>query len=204
MGLFYAVGVTGQSSVFEKPPRLVAPKQSRRGPPRPRRIARNQRHPISITVLAKALSRSAFRTYTWRNGSGPRHRARVAALRVIPAQGCQKKSVHEACWLLVEKRSNETKYFLLNLPPRTSIRRMVEWIHSRWSIEQNYRELKNELGVRPFCGPSLRRMEPPRGSHRPRLHISPDETATRNSKGHVSSGRRLSQKPASANVTNSC
>jgi len=152
MGLFYAVGVTGQSSVFEKPPHLVGPKQSRRGPPRPRRIARNQRHPISIAVLAKALPRFAFRTYTWRNGSGPRHRARVAALRVVPAQGWQKKSVHEACWLLVEKRSNETKYFLSNLPPQTTTHRMVEWIHARWSIEQNYRDLKNELGFDHFAG----------------------------------------------------
>ncbi len=58
-------------------------------------------------------------------------------------------------WLLVEwpaTAAAPTKYWLSNLPATTSLRRLVRWAKSRWRIEQDYRQLKHELGLDHFEG----------------------------------------------------
>lgn len=51
-------------------------------------------------------------------------------------------------WLLCERSlvKNERKYYLLNLEATTSLKALVTVARSRWPIEQQYRELKDELG----------------------------------------------------------
>jgi SRSO17 transposase len=39
-----------------------------------------------------------------------------------------------------------TKYFFINLPPTASVKQLVRLAHQRWAIEQQYQELKTELG----------------------------------------------------------
>ena len=40
----------------------------------------------------------------------------------------------------------------MHLPPQTSLRALVALAHQRWAIEQQYQELKSELGLDHFEG----------------------------------------------------
>ena len=47
-----------------------------------------------------------------------------------------------------------TKYFFVNLPASASEKQLVRLAHQRWAIEQQYQELKIELGFDHFEGRS--------------------------------------------------
>jgi SRSO17 transposase len=51
--------------------------------------------------------------------------------------------------------SDRTKYYLVHLPSSASLRALVRLTHQRWAIEQQYQELKDELGLDHFEGRSL-------------------------------------------------
>jgi len=51
---------------------------------------------------------------------------------------------------------DERKYYVLNLPETTPLRELVALARSRWPIEQQYRELKDDLGIDHFEGRSYR------------------------------------------------
>jgi SRSO17 transposase len=51
---------------------------------------------------------------------------------------------------------DERKYYLLNLDATATLRELVTVVRSRWPIEQQYRELKDELGLDHFEGRSYR------------------------------------------------
>jgi SRSO17 transposase len=60
-------------------------------------------------------------------------------------------------WLLIERhREGRCKYYLSNASLRTSARKMLNWAHQRWKIEQSYQQLKEELGLDHFEGRSWR------------------------------------------------
>src|SRR5437879_5727657 len=46
------------------------------------------------------------------------------------------------------------KYFFVNLPATASVKQLVRLAHQRWAIEQQYQELKTELGFDHFEGRS--------------------------------------------------
>ncbi len=48
-----------------------------------------------------------------------------------------------------------TKCYLVNLPPTASLRTLVRLAHQRWAIEQQYKELKDEIGLDHFEGRTL-------------------------------------------------
>ena len=52
------------------------------------------------------------------------------------------------------RSSGERKYYLSNLPPRTSLRALVGAIKARWVCEQAHQQLKEELGLGHFEGRS--------------------------------------------------
>ena len=61
--------------------------------------------------------------------------------------------------LLVEWPRGEkepTKYFLCDLPTHYTLRRLVRAAKSRWKIEQDYQQLKEELGLDHYEGRSWR------------------------------------------------
>jgi SRSO17 transposase len=61
----------------------------------------------------------------------------------------------EEVWLIGEWRnSGEKKYYLSNLPKRTSLRRLATTVKARWSCEQVHQQLKQELGLGDFEGRS--------------------------------------------------
>ena len=89
-------------------------------------------------------------------------KARFSALRVRPANiGLRRAHKEELplAWLLCEWSNGEdepSKYWLSNLPKETTLPDLVRLPKLRWRIEQDYRELKDALGLDHFEGRSFR------------------------------------------------
>lgn len=160
-GWTYCVGVDSTLKVIAANADLgPVPKHSGRGrpPTRPRKVRAGAKSP---SVKQWAVEHSAdFRKVTWREGTKGKMAGRFAAWRVRPAHKLSAgKEPLEACWLLVEwpeDAEHPAKYFFSNLPPTTSLKRLVATAKSRWWIEHSYRELKDELGLDHFEGRSWR------------------------------------------------
>jgi len=84
--------------------------------------------------------------------------SRFLSLRVQPSHGFVDGNLpHKQLWLLVEWPEHEeepTKYFFADLPPSYTLRRLVRVAKCRWKIEQDYRQLKDELGLDHYEGRS--------------------------------------------------
>lgn len=148
----YVLGVGGKMSAWTKEPRMVKPKKHPRGRPRPRRVAYNCKRPDSLHHIAKKLVPEAWRIVSWRGITGKCRQGRFAALRIIPAHAWKEGEVHAEVWLLIEKRANETKFYVSNMPPATTIEKLVELTKMRCAIEKNYREIKDDIGFDHFMG----------------------------------------------------
>ena len=110
------------------------------------------RRPLPVSEVATAVPERAWRRVTWATGTKGPLAARFAAYRVRPAKSRGDR------WLLCERSlaSDERKYYLLNLPESATLRALVTLARSRWPIEQQYRELKDELGFDHFEGRTYR------------------------------------------------
>lgn len=155
----YALGVSSDVTVFlgtpalEPPPPLIG-----KGRPRTRRRLAPGVHAIEARVWAAAQSPRAWRLVSWRNGTNPAWRARFCAVRVTPAHDWRARRVAPEVWLLCEHELGPTgraKYYLVDLPPGVSLRTLVRLAHQRWAIEQQYQELKDEIGLDHFEGRTL-------------------------------------------------
>jgi SRSO17 transposase len=92
---------------------------------------------------------------SWRNGTNAPWRARFCAIRVTPAHDWRERRLAPEVWLLCERdlgADPRTKYYVVNLPPTASLRALVRLAHQRWAIEQQYQELKDEIGLDHFEG----------------------------------------------------
>ena len=151
----YAVGISSHLTVFATRPRLVAPAPTRRGRPRTRARMVRPIPAIAVRTLIAQQPRTAWRRVTWRNGTRPRRAARFVALRVTPAHDWRDARLAPEVWLLCEAEGDRTprlKYYFVNLPASASVRAQVRLTHQRWAIEQQYQELKTELGFDHFEG----------------------------------------------------
>jgi len=105
--------------------------------------------PLSATALATSAPDEAWETVTWGAGTAGPLTARFCALRVRPPTGRGER------WLLCERSATDVrKYYLLHLPATTPLVDLVALARSRWPIEQQYRELKDDLGLDHFEGRS--------------------------------------------------
>ena len=152
--LHYVVGVESSTAVWEKPTQRVQPR-SRASRGRPRRpYYRGQ--PTALRDLAAALPAESWRTLTWRQGSQGPQRGRFAACRVQPAHGhVRDRPELPPVWLLIEwpaEAEAPAKYWFSNLPEEISLRRLVRLAKLRWRVEQNYQQLKEELGLDHYEG----------------------------------------------------
>jgi SRSO17 transposase len=155
-GLSYAVGITSQLVVWAQPPRPRVPR--RRGPgPAPKRLRYENEAPQPVKVLAQQ-NEMRFRKVTGREGTQGAMSSRFWAQRVQTAHHWQfGEQPGKSVWLLVEWPAGEpepTKYFLCDLPGRLSLRRLVRVAKSRHWIEQDYQQMKEELGLDHFEGRS--------------------------------------------------
>ena len=155
-GLSYAVGITSQLVVWAQPPRPRVPR--RRGPgPAPKRLRYGNQAPESVKAWAQK-NEDRFRTVTWREGTKGAMKSRFWAQRVQTAHHWQfGQPPGKTVWLLVEWPIDEpepTKYFLCDLPGRPSVRWLVQVAKSRHWVEQDYQQMKEELGLDHFEGRS--------------------------------------------------
>lgn len=148
--LHYVVGVTGSTTVFVNDPVSHASVNSRMGRPRTRpRLLKSAR---AVSLREIATQARGWKKIRWRNGNRTLLQAKALALRVRPAGEWKKGRSLSEIWLLIEKRTNEVKYYFSNLPAETPLQQIVEAGHQRWAVEQTYREIKNELGFDHFAG----------------------------------------------------
>ena len=106
----------------------------------------------TATAIGDALPEAQWHRVTWADGTKGPLAARFAAVRVRPAKSRGDR------WLLCERSLTDDarKYYLLNLDATASLHDLVVVARSRWPIEQQYRELKDELGIDHFEGRSYR------------------------------------------------
>jgi SRSO17 transposase len=155
----YALGVSSTLTAFRGTPRVAVP------PPKPGRGHRPTRlqlvdaaRPEAVRTIAAALPARAWRRVTWRNGTNRPWSAHFAALRVTPAHDWRTRRLAPEVWVLFERDLGTTpriKTYLVALPATASLRALVRLAHHRWAIEQQYEELKDELGLDHFEGRSF-------------------------------------------------
>jgi SRSO17 transposase len=106
----------------------------------------------TAATIGGALLEAEWHRVTWAEGTKGPLAARFAAVRVRPAKSRGDR------WLLCERSLTDDtrKYYLLNLDATASLHDLVTVARSRWPIEQQYRELKDELGIDHFEGRSYR------------------------------------------------
>jgi SRSO17 transposase len=153
----YAVGVSRHLTVFRGTPAVHIPPSPRTGRPRSQLVLATHTHAIAVRVLALTLPTRAWRRVTWRNGSNRPRAARFAAVRVTPAHEWRDRRLAPEVWLLCQQdlgTTPQTKYYFVHLPVTTSLKGLVRLAHQRWAIEQQYQELKTELGLDHFEGRS--------------------------------------------------
>jgi SRSO17 transposase len=127
LGLRYAVAIRGVATFGTTGARLTA----------------------TATVIAAAALPDAWQTVTWGAGTTGGLTASFYAVRVRALKGRGDR------WLLCERSADDVqKYYLLNLAPTASLKALVTLARARWPIEQQYRELKDDLGLDHFEGRS--------------------------------------------------
>jgi len=154
----YAVQVESDTVAWTEDPNLPLPPPKRSGRPRKYPPLEALPRPQSLRAVAEQLPASAWRTVAWREGSRGTERSRFAMLRVWAAHGWREQAHPQrvAEWLLVEWPKDEKqpiKYGLAQLGPQPlGLRRLVRVARARWRVEQDYRELKEELGLDHYEG----------------------------------------------------
>ena len=155
----YALGVSSTLTIFVGTPALVAPApRAGLGRPRSRPTLAPDVSALEARAWAAAQPARAWRVVSWRNGTQPAWRARFCATRVTPAHDWRDRRLAPEVWLLCERAlgtSDRTKFYLVHLPATASLRTLVRLTHQRWAIEQQYQELKDELGLDHFEGRTL-------------------------------------------------
>jgi SRSO17 transposase len=115
---------------------------------------------VQVKDLGMQLPAEAWSKVSWREGKKGKLVGRFAALRVTPAHGYEQhnKKKEGVSWLLIEwpeGASEPLNCYLSNLGPETTIEKLVYIAKIRWYIEQNYQQLKTELGLDQFEGRSF-------------------------------------------------
>jgi SRSO17 transposase len=157
-GLHYAVGVMKKTKVFAAPPKFAGPRAGEPGHSKSRKqLTKNSSTPRTLEQIAASASATDWRRIAWRTGTKGKLQADFLVMRVTPAHRWQRGKEHDPVWLICERTvgtNSVRKYYLSNLPPRISAKKLVATTHERWAIEQHYRDLKQETALDHFEGRS--------------------------------------------------
>jgi SRSO17 transposase len=159
--LDYVVQVSSDLTAWTEDPHPPEPPMIRGGKiPRKRLYAKELPPTRSLCQIAKDLPSRSWKTITWREGTKGPLSSRFARVIVWMANGLVQGKTLEVPLeeLLIEwpEGSKEPlKFWLSSLPPyRTSWRGLVRKAKGRFRIEQDYEEMKGELGLDHFEGRS--------------------------------------------------
>jgi SRSO17 transposase len=159
MGCAYAVAVEPRAKAWQEAPPPLAPGERRRAD------APALAAPRTLEEIARSLPAVSYRSLTFREGTKGPLRGRFARVALWAAHGYtqgQHRQERAREWLLVEwPREEEAplKYWLLWLEPELGanhpaprLREMALLAKRRFQVEQDYRELKEELGLDHYEG----------------------------------------------------
>jgi SRSO17 transposase len=157
-GLTYAVGVRPATTVWWGEHQPASVPKAKAGAGRPQsKLQRDADHqPIAVADLARALPATSWRTVAWRQGVSGELQSRFARVRVTPAHRDRPRAEE---WLIIEwarDADEPAHYWFSNLPADLRWQEMVDVVMSRWRIERDYEELKQELGLGHFEGRNWR------------------------------------------------
>jgi SRSO17 transposase len=156
-GLEYVLDVKASTSALPQSATPEQPVRAGRGRPP---LARYRRPFSTLAELAGAEGAGARVEVSWREGTRGAMSSKFVAVRVRPAN-IKLRSAHPdelpVRWLLAEwpdDKDAPINFWLANLPADTTIEQLVCLAKLRWRIEQDYRELKDALGLDHFEGRS--------------------------------------------------
>ena len=118
------------------------------------RSAKVQAGAVRVDVLAGAWGPRDWRTVSWREGSAGQLTGRFAARRVQVAPTQRRDHLDPEEWLIVQdaEAPGDRHFWLSSLPADTPIEDLVRHAKGRYRVEQDYRELKQEVGLAKFEG----------------------------------------------------
>jgi SRSO17 transposase len=148
----YVLGISGQFAVWiGAPPAGLEPST--------RAVASHDVGATQVATWTAQQPTTAWRLIRWHNATRTLWRARFLAVRVTPVVLWRQQRPLRACWLLCERPARRAigplKWYISNLPATTPLRTLARAAHHRWAIEQQYQELKDELGLDHFEGRSF-------------------------------------------------
>jgi len=159
--LDYVAQVSGELTAWTEDPHPADPPMKRGGKiPRKRLYAKELPATRSLCQIAKDLPSSSWKTITWREGTKGPLSSRFARVVVWMATGLMEGRTMRVPSeeLLIEwpGGTNEPrKYWLSSLSPhQTSFRALVRKAKGRFRVDQDYEEMKGEVGLDHFEGRS--------------------------------------------------
>ena len=159
--LDYVVQASGQLTAWTQDPHPAEPPMKRGGKTHRKRLyAKELPRARSLCEIAKDLPSESWKLITWREGTKGPLSSRFARVVVWMANGLVQGKTMEVPReeLLIEWPEGDKgpwKYWLSSLSPhRTSFRGLVRKAKGRFRIEQDYEEMKGELGLDHFEGRS--------------------------------------------------
>ena len=123
-----------------------------------------EQRPRSVRELALSRGRSCCRRVSWREGSKGMLSSSFGRLLVRPApdhwHGVRPLPEVTLIYEWPYGKAEPTRYWLSTLPAESSLEEFVLVAKSRWVVERNYQDEKQEVGLAQFEGRSWR------GTHR--------------------------------------
>ena len=158
-GLPYAVSVEPTTKVWVEDPNQVAlTPQKATGRPRKYPSLTDLPPAQDLLAAAQSLPSTGWKKLTWRQGTKEPQRSRFAKVQVWASHGWKRQEhpLRVAEWLIIEWPENSsapTDYWMAQLKATNpSLLSLVSTARSRWRVEMDYRELKEELGLDHYEG----------------------------------------------------
>src|SRR3954449_630874 len=166
LALSYALGIESNTTVvpaapadpacargIESNPRVVRPPPADPATGRTRSV-KVQAGAVRVDVLASAWEPHHWRPVSWREGSAGQLTGRFAARRVQVAPTQRRDHLDPEEWLIVQdaEAAKDRRFWLSSLPADTPLEVLVRHVKGRYRVEQDYRELKQEVGLAKFEG----------------------------------------------------
>lgn len=120
-------------------------------------IADKTQNALSAKQWAQKLiaERTPFKTVTLKLKTPRRVKATVVKVREVISEAYWRPGPER--WLIIEQTADGTlKYYVSNVKAKIAVSRLLNWVHQRWTIEQGYQHMKQELGLDHFEGRSWR------------------------------------------------
>jgi len=159
--LDYVVQVSGNLTGWTEDPHPAKPRMKAGGKIPRKRFYADDFPPVrTLLQIAKDLPSRSWKTVSWREGTKGPLSSRFARVVVWMANGLLQGKTKEVMSeeLLIEWPEGDKepwKYWLSSLPPeRTSFRGLVRKAKGRYRVEQDYEEMKGEVGLDHFEGRS--------------------------------------------------